>query len=81
MHAAIRIRHQLLRQLEPPGGQPASSAATAPPRGDWLTAPWIGEPLDLPESVRAVVVHDIVIVTTGGADIAAYQPALLQAPR
>jgi WD40 repeat protein len=33
-------------------------------------------PLDLPESVQAVTIHGIVIVTTAGADIAVHQPAL-----
>jgi WD40 repeat protein len=31
-------------------------------------------PLDLPESVRAVTIHGIVIVTAAGADIAVHQP-------
>jgi hypothetical protein len=33
-------------------------------------------PLDLPESVRAVAVHSIVIIAAAGADIAVHHPAL-----
>jgi WD40 repeat protein len=33
-------------------------------------------PLDLPESVRAVAVHGLVIVVAAGADIAVHHPAL-----
>ena len=33
-------------------------------------------PLDLPESVRAVAVHDSVIITAARANIAVHQPAL-----
>ena len=36
----------------------------------------VGEPLDLPESVRDVAVHGNVIVTAAGADIAVHQPAV-----
>jgi hypothetical protein len=35
----------------------------------------VGEPLDLPEPIRDVAVHGIVIVTAAGADIAIHQPA------
>ena len=38
-------------------------------------------PLGLPESVRAIAVHGIVIVTAVGADIAIHQPALRQPVR
>jgi WD40 repeat protein len=38
-------------------------------------------PLALPESVRAVTIHGIVIVTAAGADIAVHQPALPRAMR
>ena len=41
----------------------------------------VGDPLDLPESVRAVAVHGNVIVTAGGSDIAVHQPALLRPMR
>jgi WD40 repeat protein len=33
-------------------------------------------PLDLPESVRAVAVHGLVIIAAAGADIADHHPAL-----
>jgi hypothetical protein len=37
----------------------------------------VGEPLDLPEAVRAVAIHDNIIITTAtGADLAVHQPAL-----
>ena len=38
-------------------------------------------PLDLPESVQAVTIHGIVIVTAAGADIAVHQPALARPMR
>jgi hypothetical protein len=38
-------------------------------------------PLHLPESVRAVTIHGIVIVTAAGADIAVHQPVLPRAMR
>ena len=38
----------------------------------------VGEPLDLSKAVRAVAVHDNIIITAAGADIAVHQPALLR---
>ena len=64
------------------GALPDGSPVIVSGGGDGTVRVWrladgapVGEPLDLPESVRAVAVHGELIVSAAGADIAVHQPA------
>ena len=78
--AAIMARYQRWRWGGVPDGTPViiSGGRDGTVRV-WRTADGtpVVSPLHLPESIQAVALHDDIIITAAGADIAVHQPALL----